>query len=358
MPADFQRVALVNRGEPAMRAIHAIHEFNLERGTEIRSIALFTAPDRRARFVREADEAFDLGPATFVDPLDGQRKPTYVNYGKLEQALVAVQADAVWAGWGFVAERADFVEVCERLGVLFIGPDSRALRRVGDKISAKRLAEQAGLRVTPWGGEAASTLDVAWLHAQRLGYPVLLKASAGAGGRGIRKAADESELRAAFDSARREAGRTFGDSTVYVEHCLEGVRHVEVQVHGDHHGGLWALGVRDCTIQRRFQKLVAEAPCPFLLPAEEQAIKEAALRFCRVADYQDAATLEFLFHPPPKSRRSRKPPCGSAAWRTTRTPPRWSSSSTRPAASSTSWRSTRACRSSTRSPSTRPAWTW
>jgi len=297
MPADFQRVALVNRGEPAMRAIHAIHEFNLERGTEIRSIALFTSPDRRARFVREADEAFDLGPATFVDPVDGQRKPTYVNYAKLEQALAAVQADAVWAGWGFVAERADFVELCERLGILFIGPDSRALRRVGDKISAKRLAEQAGLRVTPWGGEAASTLDVAWLHAQRLGYPVLLKASAGAGGRGIRKAVNESELRAAFDSARREAGRSFGDSTVFVEHCLEGVRHVEVQVHGDHHGGLWALGVRDCTIQRRFQKLVAEAPCPVLLPAEEQAIKEAALRFCRVADYQDAATLEFLFHP-------------------------------------------------------------
>ncbi len=297
MSSEFQRVAIVNRGEPAMRVIHAIREFNLERGTLISTIALFTDPDRRARFVREADESYHLGPATFVDEADGQRKPTYLDYARLEQALVATQADAAWAGWGFVAERADFVELCDRLGIVFIGPSSQAIRRIGDKISAKRLAEQAGLKVTPWGGEAASTLDVAWVHAQRVGYPVMVKASAGAGGRGIRRAWSEAELAAAFDSARREAGRTFGDSTVFVERWLDGVRHVEVQVHGDHEGGLWAIGVRDCTIQRRFQKLIAEAPSPALLSGEEEALKEAALRLCRAADYQDAATVEFLFDP-------------------------------------------------------------
>jgi acetyl/propionyl-CoA carboxylase alpha subunit/acetyl-CoA carboxylase carboxyltransferase component len=295
MSADFQRVAIVNRGEPAMRAIHAIREFNLERRSAISTIALFTTPDRRARFVREADESYDLGAATFVDDADGQRKPSYLDYERLEHALVAVQADAAWAGWGFVAERADFVELCDRIGVTFIGPTSLAMRRLGDKISSKRLAEQAGLRVIPWGGEAASTLDVAWTHAQRLGYPILVKASAGAGGRGIRRAFTEADLAGAFDSARREAGRTFGDSTVYVERWLEGVRHVEVQVQGDHHGALWALGVRDCTIQRRFQKLMAEAPSPALLRGEEDALKDAALRLCRAADYQDAATVEFLF---------------------------------------------------------------
>jgi acetyl/propionyl-CoA carboxylase alpha subunit/acetyl-CoA carboxylase carboxyltransferase component len=297
MSADFQRIAIVNRGEPAMRLIHAIREFNLERGTGITAIALFTEPDRRARFVREADESYNLGPATFVDDADGQRKPTYLDYERLEKALLAVQADAVMPGWGFVAERADFIELCDRLGITFIGPSSHALRRLGDKISAKRIAEQAGMLVTPWGGEAAATLDVAWAHAQRMGYPVVVKASAGAGGRGIRRAWSEAELPAAFDRARREAGRTFGDATVFVERWLEGVRHVEVQIQGDHDGAMWALGIRDCTIQRRFQKLIAEAPAPALLAREEEALKQAAIRLCRAADYQDAATVEFLFDP-------------------------------------------------------------
>ena len=247
--------------------------------------------------MREADEAHNIGPATFVDENDGQRKPSYLDYARLEQALVAVQADAVWAGWGFVAERPDFVELCDRLGVTFIGPNALAMRRLGDKISSKRLAEQAGVRVTPWGGEAAATFDVAWAQAQRLGYPVLIKAAAGAGGRGIRRAMDEGELAGAFDAARREAGRTFNDSTVFVERWLEGVRHVEVQVQGDQHGALWAIGVRDCTIQRRFQKLMAEAPSPALLTTEEQTLKDDAVRLCRAADYHDTATVEFLFDP-------------------------------------------------------------
>ncbi|HSK11079.1 MAG TPA: carboxyl transferase domain-containing protein [Vicinamibacterales bacterium] len=294
---EFQRLAILSRGEPAMRAIHAVREFNLERRTAIRTIVLYTEPDRRARFVREADESFLLGPATFLDDVDGRRKCGYLDFARLEHALTAVHAEAVWPGWGFVAERSDFVQLCERLGVLFIGPDSRTLRRLADKIAAKRLAEETGLEVIPWGGEAATTLDLAWLHAQRLGYPVIVKAAAGAGGRGLRLASDERELRAAFDSARREAGRSFGDDTVFVERYLQGVRHVEVQVQGDRLGTLWAVGVRDCSIQRRFQKLAAEAPSPVLTAAEDEALRDAALRLCRAADYRDQATVEFLFHP-------------------------------------------------------------
>ena len=145
MPVDFHRVAIVNRGEPAMRFIHAIREFNLERGTAIPTIALFTEPDRRARFVREADEAFDLGPATFVDPADGQRKPTYLDFERLEQAIVGCRPTPC-GRVGIRRGAADFVDLCDRLGVTFLGPSALAMRRLGDKISAKRLAEQAGIR--------------------------------------------------------------------------------------------------------------------------------------------------------------------------------------------------------------------
>jgi len=151
MLTDFRRVAIVNRGEPAMRFIHAVREYNLEHRTDIRVIALFTEPDRHARYVREADESVDLGPSSFVDDADGLRRPAYLDYRVLERALTESQADAAWTGWGFVAERPEFAELCERLGVTIIGPDSGSMRRLGDKICAKRLAEQAGIPVIPWG---------------------------------------------------------------------------------------------------------------------------------------------------------------------------------------------------------------
>src|SRR5512143_4177533 len=155
MPLEFQRVAIINRGEPAMRLIHAVRELNREAGDDaapLRTIALFTAPDRRAMFVREADEAVDLGAATFVDERDGERKSSYLDYRRLEQALVAARADAAWVGWGFVAEHAEFAELCLRLGINFIGPSPDSMRRLGDKITAKRLAEEARLPVAPWSG--------------------------------------------------------------------------------------------------------------------------------------------------------------------------------------------------------------
>jgi len=297
MHTDFRRVLIVNRGEPAMRVIHAIREFNLEHGTDIAAIALFTEPDRQARFVREASETFDLGPATFVDERDGQRKASYLDYDRLEHAITECRADAVWAGWGFVAERPDFVELCDRLGVAFIGPDSGAMRRVGDKITAKRLAEHLGIPVVPWGGEAATTVELARSHANRLGYPVAIKATAGAGGRGIRKVMSEMDLETAFRGATQEAGRTFGDPTVFIERWLTGARHIEVQIQADRHGTMWTVGLRDCSVQRRYQKLISEAPARGLSVSQEQGMRNAATRLCQAAEYRDAATVEFLFEP-------------------------------------------------------------
>jgi acetyl/propionyl-CoA carboxylase alpha subunit len=149
MEKDFTRIAIVNRGEPAMRFIHAVQEYNRENGTALRAIALYTEPDRRAMFVREADEAVNLGAATYIDPRDGQRKNSYLDYARLERALIDSRAEAVWVGWGFVAEHAEFVELCNRLGIVFIGPSAKVMRRLGDKITSKLLAEKAHRKRNP-----------------------------------------------------------------------------------------------------------------------------------------------------------------------------------------------------------------
>jgi acetyl/propionyl-CoA carboxylase alpha subunit len=294
MRIDFRRVAIVNRGEPAMRFIHAVREFNLEHRADLQAIALFTEPDRHARFVREADEAVELGPSTFVDERDGLRRPTYLDYETLERALTEAQADAVWTGWGFVAERPEFVEMCERLGIVSIGPDSGAMRRLGDKICAKRLAEQAGVPVIPWGGGPVDTLEAAMTQADRVGYPVALKASGGAGGRAIRRVDSAADLEAAFAPVRRDAARIFNDRTVFIERWMPGMRHIEVQIQGDRHGTVWAIGTRDCSLQRRLQKLVSEAPATGLAPDVETSLLDAAVRIVAAAQYRDQVSVEFL----------------------------------------------------------------
>ena len=166
MSSEFQRVAIVNRGEAAMRFIHAAREFNQEHGTSLRTIGLFTEPDRHAMFVREADEAVLLGPAQVIDPSTQQPKSSYVDYGRLGRALAAARADAVWVGWGFVAEHAEFADLCRELGIVFIGPDGDVMRRLGDKISSKLLAEQARVPVAPWSGGPVKTLAEARRHAE------------------------------------------------------------------------------------------------------------------------------------------------------------------------------------------------
>jgi len=297
MPRPFDRLAVVNRGEAAMRLIHAVREHNQARPDPIRVIALYTEPERRAMFVREADEAVCIGPATFTDPADGARKNGYLDLDALERALVAAGADAVWAGWGFVAEQPRFVRLCERLGIVFIGPDADTMERIGDKIRSKLLAEEAGVPVAPWSGGPVESLDDARRHAEAIGFPLVVKASAGGGGRGIRRVNDAAELEEAFTSARAEAAVAFGDPTVFLERLITPARHVEVQVVGDGAGTAWAVGVRDCSLQRRSQKVVEESACPVFTPEQDREIREAAARLALRVGYRGAGTVEFLYRP-------------------------------------------------------------
>jgi len=295
MTDSFQRIAIINRGEAAMRLIHAVREFNRERGLDLKTIALYTEPERQAMFVREADMAVSLGAATFDDP-GGQRKNAYLNYQAIELALVESGADAVWVGWGFVAEHPEFADLCERkLGLTFIGPDGDCMRRLGDKIASKQLAEKAGVPVAPWSGGPVRDLDEARLQARRIGFPLMIKATAGGGGRGIRSVRTEEELEEAFDRATSEALSSFGDGTVFMERLIEGARHVEVQIIADNQGNIWPLGVRDCSVQRRNQKLIEESSSPVLSMEQEEFIKTAAARLCRRAAYRNAGTVEFLY---------------------------------------------------------------
>ncbi len=297
MRSEFQRIAIVNRGEPAMRFIHAAREFNQENDAALRTIALYTEPDRHAMFVREADEAVLLGPAQVTDPRTKAVKCSYVDYGRLERALSAARAEAVWVGWGFVAEHAEFADLCRELGIVFIGPDGDVMRRLGDKIASKRLAEEAQIPVAGWSKDPVDTLDHARAIAEQLGYPLMIKATAGGGGHGIRRVNSAEDLAPAFESARSEAFKAFGDSTVFMEELVQAARHVEVQVIADHYGNVWAVGVRDCSIQRRHQKILEEAPSPALTPEQDRELREAAVRLARRAGYHNAGTVEFLYEP-------------------------------------------------------------
>ncbi|WP_428263996.1 carboxyl transferase domain-containing protein [Haliangium sp.] len=295
MQFSFQRIAIVNRGEPARRLITAVRELTEEYGHPLRTIALYTDPDRRAMFVRDADEAYSLGPATYVDPRDGERKSSYLDYGRLERALRATRAEAVWVGWGFVAEHAAFADLCERLGIVFIGPSGDVMRSLGDKIRSKQAAEKADVPVAPWSGGAVDSLDDARVHAERLGFPLMIKATAGGGGRGIRRVMSMDDLADAFESARMEALRGFGDATVFMERLVTGARHVEVQIIADRRGTTWALGVRDCSVQRRNQKVVEESPSPALTEAQQRELCAAAARLGEAVGYTNAGTVEFLY---------------------------------------------------------------
>lgn len=299
MNHEFQRVAIVNRGEPAMRFIHAAREFNHEHGKSIRTIALFTDPDRLSLFVREADEAFYLGSAQVLNG-NGQLKSRYVDYDSLAHALTITHADAVWPGWGFVAEHADFADLCREMGIVFIGPTADAMRCVGDKVASKHLAEKAGVPVVPWSRVPIETLMEAHHHADRLGYPVIIKATAGGGGRGIREVFSPSGMPEAFESAQSEAFKAFGDPTVFLEKVIHGARHVEVQIIADNFGTIWAVGVRDCTTQRRHQKILEEAPSPALTFDQQEDLCSAAIRLSKTAQYTNAGTVEFLYDPDKK----------------------------------------------------------
>jgi acetyl/propionyl-CoA carboxylase alpha subunit/acetyl-CoA carboxylase carboxyltransferase component len=292
----IRRLAIVNRGEPAMRCLAAVGELARETGEPVTTIALYTEPDAASWFVREASEAVPLGPALRTDA-DGSRHSAYLDIDRLMTVLTAARADAAWVGWGFVAESAEFAARCEDAGITFIGPPSDVIRLLGDKVLAKQLAERSGVPVVPWSGGPVDDLDSAQAAARRLGYPVLVKAAAGGGGRGIRLVESDEAMPAAFASARSEAGHAFGDPTVFIERKLENVRHVEVQVIADGYGTVWPVGVRDCSIQRRNQKVIEESGCTALDEPAESRLREAAVRLCQAAGYRSAGTVEFLFDP-------------------------------------------------------------
>lgn len=292
----FRRIAIVNRGEPAMRLVNAVRDFNFEHGTELATIALNTDADRDSMFVRESDEAYEIGPAIYTDA-SGQRKVGYLDYERLSEALEMTRADAAWAGWGFVAEQAEFADMCDALGVVFIGPDGNTMRMLGDKITSKRIAEDAGVPVVPWSGGPVDTVDDAMATATRIGYPLMIKATAGGGGRGIRKVDGPDELPALFDSARSEAAGAFGDPTVFLEKAVTAARHIEVQILGDNEGTVWPIGVRDCTVQRRNQKIIEEAPSHALTSQQHSDVMSAAASLGEAAGYRNAGTVEFLYDP-------------------------------------------------------------
>lgn len=271
-----------------MRLIHAVRDLAAETGEPIETVALYTDVDRTATFVREADIAYDLGPAA--------ERP-YLNLDLLGQALTETGADAAWVGWGFVAEDPAFAEKCAEVGVTFVGPSPEAMRQLGDKIGAKLIAEEVGVPVAPWSRGPVETLDEAKAKAVEIGYPLMLKATAGGGGRGIRKVTSAAELEDAYLRTREEAERAFGSGVVFLERLVTGARHVEVQVIADGQGTAWALGVRDCSVQRRNQKVIEESASPVLGDEQVRRLKESAERLAVKVGYRGAATVEFLYHP-------------------------------------------------------------
>ncbi|MEV6415273.1 carboxyl transferase domain-containing protein [Kribbella sp. NPDC051718] len=287
----FSRIAIVNRGEAAMRLINAVRELNAETGSLIETVALYTDAERTATFVREADLSYPLGPAA--------DRP-YLDHAKLERALVETGADAAWVGWGFVAEDPAFAELCDRIGVTFIGPSAEAMRKLGDKIGSKLIAEEVGVPVAPWSRGAVESLDAAIASANGIGYPVMLKATAGGGGRGIRMIRDDEEMREAYQRTSDEALRAFGSGIVFLESLVTGARHVEVQVIADGQGTAWALGVRDCSVQRRNQKVIEESASPVMTPEQNLELKQSAERLALAVGYKGAGTVEFLYQPADK----------------------------------------------------------
>ena len=289
----FRRVAIVNRGEPAMRLINAVREWNAQGLAPLRTIAIYTAVDRTAMFVREADEAVLIGP----DDPEYMGPSPYLDYAELRRGLSLARADAVWPGWGFVSEKAEFARLCRDMDIVFVGPSPEVMERLGDKIASKVLAEEVGVPMAAWSNGPVTDIDAAREHAERIGYPLMIKATAGGGGRGIRKVERAEDLAEAFERASSEGFKTAGDATVFMERAIAGGRHVEVQVVADATGDVWTLGVRDCSVQRRNQKVLEESASTALDADQEQLLRSSAAALVKAAGYVNAGTVEFLYEP-------------------------------------------------------------
>jgi acetyl/propionyl-CoA carboxylase alpha subunit/acetyl-CoA carboxylase carboxyltransferase component len=283
----IRKLAVVNRGEAAMRCIRAVKALRAVEDTEIEVLALYTDSDSDAPFVRHADSSIAL-------PSAAGGVAAYLDHDHLLKVLAEWGADAVWPGWGFVAEDPEFVTRLEEAGIRFLGPSAEAMRALGDKITSKRIAEQAGVPVTDWSGGALADEHEAAQHASRIGYPVIIKATAGGGGRGIRVVEKEAEIAEAFRSASSEAQSAFGNGDLFCEKLVTGGRHIEVQIAADQHGNVMALGCRDCSVQRRHQKVLEEAPPPWLDARVREGLEQASVQLARHVGYQGVGTVEFL----------------------------------------------------------------
>ena len=275
----MEKVLVANRGEIAFRIVRACSELGL------RTVAVYSTADEDALHVRHADEAICVGPPRALD--------SYLNVGAIVQAAQRSGADAVHPGYGFLAENAAFAQACREAGLIFVGPSPDTIEAMGNKATARQLADGSGVPTIPGSDGAASLADALEL-AREIGYPVLVKAAAGGGGRGIRLAHDLDELRAVFAQAAREADAAFGDDSLYLEKLLTAARHVEVQVLGDSRGNIVHLFERECSLQRRRQKLIEESPSPALDAETRAAMAAAALRVAQSVDYESAGTIEFL----------------------------------------------------------------
>ena len=276
----FDRILIANRGEIALRIIRAARELGCE------SVCVYSQADRDGPWLEQADEKVCIGP--------GPATESYLRVDRIISAAETTHADAIHPGYGFLAENAQFAEVCRDCNIEFIGPSPEAMALLGDKISCKRMAREAGTPVFPGSAEAIEDPEEAMSVAKDIGYPVIVKAAAGGGGRGMRIARNDDELAEGLASARQEAAAAFGNGAVYVEKFLEHARHVEVQCLGDKHGGAVHLFNRDCTSQRRHQKLIEEGPAPGVDSEIRDQVCESASTLIRNANYAGAATVEFL----------------------------------------------------------------
>jgi acetyl-CoA carboxylase, biotin carboxylase subunit len=276
----FQRILIANRGEIALRILRACKDLGIQ------SVAVYSEADKDSLHLRYADETICIGPAPSSE--------SYLNIPALIAAAEIADVEAIHPGYGFLSENEHFAEVCQSCNIKFIGPSPSAIAQCGDKVAAKRLAKEAGVPTVPGSDGPVENEQEALAIARKIGFPVLIKAAAGGGGRGMRVAHNEPSLVTGYHSARSEAEKAFKDSTVYLEKYIEKPRHVEIQIMADQHGNVVHLGERDCSLQRRHQKLVEESPCPVLDEKTRAQMGEAAVRLAKAAKYHSAGTVEFL----------------------------------------------------------------
>ncbi|URN94259.1 MAG: acetyl-CoA carboxylase biotin carboxylase subunit [Candidatus Pristimantibacillus lignocellulolyticus] len=279
----FQKILIANRGEIAVRIIRACRELGIQ------TVAVYSEADRDSLHVKLADEAYCIGPIASKD--------SYLNLTNIMSVATITECDAIHPGYGFLAENADFAEICESCNITFIGPSPEAISKMGDKAVAKLTMKSANVPIIPGSDGLIEDMDEAIMVARDIGYPVIIKATAGGGGKGIRIAEDEDSLITQISTAQQEAQKAFGNGGVYLEKYLTGMKHVEVQIMADKHGNAIHLFERDCSVQRRRQKLIEEAPCSMLSPELRSAMGQAAVRAALAVNYSGAGTLEFLLGP-------------------------------------------------------------